>query len=347
MILTENINLTDSMLFLLSARDTIKEVVGMSSIEHKDIVKNFVMNEASDYQIMSLLIDGTLPEEKYNVGEEMLLFSQLKEQVVSNYPILSEAIGEDLTRNLIFEVGPISPDYSSAAPIVEFLVSKRTFEQRATRGGGAAVIADPKKALDIVKTSLKFWKGKAKVIKDRIAAAAAPDKATLALQLKTAQKKITGLEKQQGSITASLKRAGVLAAGKGKGAAVAGAAQATTFLKGLPGAYAVGAKLGISATAAGGVIALGGLAAAAILTYASIKTYKRFLSQAAKACKGKSGKEKTACMKAYRVKGLKAQITDLSRGLTGCAKTKDPAKCSKSVTNKLTSLKKKLAKIQK
>lgn len=118
MILTENINLTDSMLFLLSVRDIIKEVVEMSSIEHKDTVKNFVMNEASDYQIMSLLIDGVLPEEKYNVGEEMLLFSRLKEQIVFNYPILSEAIGEDLTRNLIFEVGPISPDYSSAAPIV-------------------------------------------------------------------------------------------------------------------------------------------------------------------------------------------------------------------------------------
>jgi len=351
MILTENINLTDSTLFLLCARDIIKEVVNTSSIENKDTVKNFIVNEASDYQIMSLLINEELPEKKYDVEKEILLFSQLKEQVVFNYSTLTETIGENLTKNIIFEVGPISPRYSSAALIAEFLVAKRALEQVVT------VTKDPeaaKKALAVIKTSIKFWKNKAGVLKNRVAAAVGPNKATLALQLKKANQKIASLEKQQGSITANLKRAGKLAVGKGKVASIAASGKVVAALQAIgakTGAAGVAAKLGVPATSVGivggGAVVLGGLAAAAILTYAAVKTYKRFLSQAAKACKGKSGADKTACMKAYRIKGLQAQITDLNKALAGCAKTKDPGKCSKAVGNKLTSLKKKLAKIQK
>lgn len=82
--------------------------------------------------------------------------------------------------------------------------------------------------------------------------------------------------------------------------------------------------------------AVGVIAAAAAL--ASYKVYKRFFSQAAKACKGKSGSEKTACMNAYKVKGLNASKSELRRGLSKCAKTKDPGKCKAAIQKKVLSI---------
>lgn len=83
--------------------------------------------------------------------------------------------------------------------------------------------------------------------------------------------------------------------------------------------------------AAAGVIA----AAAALASY---KVYKRFFSQAAQACKGKSGSEKTSCMNAYKAKGLNASKSELRRGLSKCAKSKDAAKCKAAIQKKVLSL---------
>ena len=55
------INITDSLLFLSIARNTIDEMH-----TQKDF-KYFIQNEASDYQIMSILINNEIPEEKYNI----------------------------------------------------------------------------------------------------------------------------------------------------------------------------------------------------------------------------------------------------------------------------------------
>lgn len=80
--------------------------------------------------------------------------------------------------------------------------------------------------------------------------------------------------------------------------------------------------------AAAGVIA----AAAALASY---KVYKRFFSQAAKACSGKSGSEKTACMNTYKVKGLNAAKTALRSSMGKCAKTKNPDQCKASIQKKI------------
>ena len=78
----------------------------------------------------------------------------------------------------------------------------------------------------------------------------------------------------------------------------------------------------------GGKYAAAG-AAAAGAALAAYAVYKRFFSQAAKACKGKSGAEKTSCMKAYKVKGLQAAM----------AKCGSDAKCKAKFQGKIAKLK--------
>lgn len=86
------------------------------------------------------------------------------------------------------------------------------------------------------------------------------------------------------------------------------------------------------------------VAAAAIIASAD-SAYKRFFSQAAKACKGKSGKEKTICMNNYKRKGKEQQLRKLQSSISKCSKDKNPDKCRKRLTKKINSIKLELSKI--
>jgi len=161
----------------------------------------------------------------------------------------------------------------------------------------------------------------------------------------------------------SLKHSLSLALQKAKKGAAASAA--TAGAKTVAALQAVGAKTGATAVATkvaaaggytltpaaaaaggGAAVIIGGAALATLLGYASVKTYKRLFGKWAKACAGKSGKEKTACMKEARSRAIQAQVADLQASLKGCADSKDPAKCSKGVAGKLGKLKARLAKIK-
>ena len=83
---------------------------------------------------------------------------------------------------------------------------------------------------------------------------------------------------------------------------------------------------------------------AAALATASVMAYKRFMSKSARACKGRSGSEKTACMNKFKQAAVQAQIRTLSSGAAKCAKSKDPAKCKTKVANQIAKLKAKLGK---
>ncbi len=89
---------------------------------------------------------------------------------------------------------------------------------------------------------------------------------------------------------------------------------------------------------------VGGVALAALIAYAGYKVYKSKFSAAAKACKGTAGGAKAACMKQQKVIALKAQVADMQKAGSYCAKTKDPGKCLLSVTKKVQKLKAKAAK---
>jgi len=96
-----------------------------------------------------------------------------------------------------------------------------------------------------------------------------------------------------------------------------------------------GQKLGL-------VHGLATAAVAALIITVSYRFYKRFLSKAARACKGKKFAEKTSCMNKYRRGAMKGQMLQLQNGVKICSKTKNPAKCKNKIVKKIKGLKVKL-----
>ena len=119
MFITENQNIGDSVLFLLSSRAALANIVEFSATENASDLVSFIHNEASDYEVMHLLVHGSLPEEKYNDVAEMFLFSQFKESMLMNHAFVTEMVGEDVFENILYEVDSLYMATSTARPVIE------------------------------------------------------------------------------------------------------------------------------------------------------------------------------------------------------------------------------------
>jgi len=101
-------NIKDSLLFLSICRNTIQEI----AID-KDL-KYFIQTEASDYQIMGIIINNKIPIEKYNITKENELWVTFQNLIYENY--------ENKIYELIVEMSPICQyNLSSSKIILEFL----------------------------------------------------------------------------------------------------------------------------------------------------------------------------------------------------------------------------------
>ena len=341
MIITENTNMNDSMLFYLSAREAVQEAVELSNIDKKEEIKNFVVNEASDYEILSLLVTGEIPETKYDLAEETLLLSLLKKQIVNNYETVVEAIGEESTKELIFEVGSLSPNYSSAAPIVEFNIAQEakspaevgntlfSKEKEKPVKINSPLLAKLKRNWGDLKNDINKIMNREKEVKQLPSVKRKIELAKLHIQKQKIRSDMVVLKKKlSAERAASLKgKAGAAAtAGKElvvtsykKGKVLGGKAIATgtAALKAIGnkfGSSGIGKKIAsmtgkrVGGAGVGAGLVLGGTAVAALLGYGAVKTFQRFFGQASKACSGKSGAEKTACIKNYKLKALKHRL---------------------------------------
>jgi hypothetical protein len=127
MIIHERLNLTESIQFLICMRRAVAEAVcksnQLSDIQRVNL-RNFVLKEASDYEIMSLALNGELPDKKYDSNAELRLFSNLKEAIYVDYKELSEALDVDVLQTIISEIGPIHPITSTALPVLEHYLSE-------------------------------------------------------------------------------------------------------------------------------------------------------------------------------------------------------------------------------
>jgi len=72
-------------------------------------------------------------------------------------------------------------------------------------------------------------------------------------------------------------------------------------------------------------LVIAGTTAASIALY---QIYKRFLSTAAKACKGKTGKDKEACMLTHHINACDVVIEKAKKFLEDCPNSKNPDKCA-------------------
>jgi len=341
MFITENQSIAESILFLLSARESLCNTVEASSIEHKDELKNFLMNEASDYEIIYTLMHEEMPNEKYNFVDEIILFSKLKEQVLINFNSLNKYMGESV-QTFIDEVDTVYPDFSSATPILEFQIATKdnvlneVFDKE---GVGVQKVIDwlgatGRKAITMGKDKVAILKLTNKGLSPQVAKKAVvvqkgylkdmgPEVYLKGILAKT--KSVTG------SIAAKVhgpggKSVGVLASIKAKAIAAAPALQ-----------KAVTSQAGM---------AVGGAALAALALYASVKLYKRFMSKAAKSCGGQSGAAKTLCMKKFQHSAIAAQVKDLGSAMKACAKSKSPEKCKVPIQKKISNLQVKMQKMK-
>jgi hypothetical protein len=110
MIIAENFNLKESLLFLLSARETLCFLVKESKVPYKKELKSFIINEASDYQILSLIVDGELPLNEFNYFDELVLFERIRLEVKENKNLVCEMFGADLFDDVTKKVDSIGPE---------------------------------------------------------------------------------------------------------------------------------------------------------------------------------------------------------------------------------------------
>ena len=100
-----------------------------------------------------------------------------------------------------------------------------------------------------------------------------------------------------------------------------------------------------NADASGASFTIFPLIMTAVISGFLYKIYKRFLTQAARACRGKSGDVKTLCMIQYKKKAYIEQIKQLKKIKQYCKHSKNKHKCEKKVNSKIIKVGKKMQKI--
>jgi hypothetical protein len=136
MILTETVNVLESMRFLVTARHTLADICRSTRMENRELAAEYFINEASDYEIMHTLVTGELPNEKYNQEAEVMMFGLLKQQLVESLDFIHESFVD----KFIAEINSLYPYYSTAKPILEFqLFSEQDPRSSRFTGPGASV----------------------------------------------------------------------------------------------------------------------------------------------------------------------------------------------------------------
>ena len=365
MYITENQSLGESVLFLLSARNTLAEMVVDSGHEDAEVMVEFLINEASDYEIVSLLVEGVIPDEKYNEIHEAMLFSVLKEQVLANSEMVSEMVGYKTFSDFMTKVDSVYPQVSTAAPMLEF------FSGQMPEIAGAMLLtegpaADLAKALAKRKAAagtkggeggpemtggMKSFPGGKVAPTGKGAAADASTKADLLARgpggkeaFDVANPTVPGGFGKKAAVDATTKKLGsqsIPDTGPGPAGFDPKMIKATEpgILAKIKGGIESAADAVSAFAKTGPGLAVGGAALAALLGYGAAKTYRRFFSKAAGACRGMGGAAKTDCMNKFRGRALMAQAGDLQRGMASCGKSKNPSACKSAVSGKIDRLK--------
>lgn len=343
MIIAENFKIKESLLFLLVMRETLCLLIDESNISYRKNLKSFIINEASDYQIISLIIDGKLPlnESYFN---ELVLFERTRLEIKENKNLICEMFGVDVFDDITKKVGSVSPKFSTKKSLLEAMSNKEFFA-KALKGGDRKVQSskykmDPKirKFLDVSKkVSDKYHDKETDKFQPKydISSSSVTDKVKSlpkgtpkpVVQLKpvkpTIQHKADSLVQTKKAVEVRAKIDKAFDTLKDK--ASSGVNAATSFVKAHPAE-------------------ISGVLLAVLAIYVSTKIYKRFYSKAAKSCSTYKGSKKTICMKKFQISGYKAQLTDLKRAATKCGLTKNPEKCVKTINKKIDKINKKISK---
>lgn len=398
--------LSNSLLFLAAAREAVALALNESEccVESEiEKLQEYIIKEASDYEIMHLLVKEDVPERKdFDIFDEIVLFEQFKNNIAANKKKLTRVFTEQFINHVVENIEPVTnKGYSSAFSVLENvkgfpfdehkfwdqMEDKYTLKEQfegvptpllhALRTGNKNQVIDTaertitgiKRKLGMIKQGdpeavrLKQVMSKAYKIKNDAEVKGEVWMNNAMVHAKEALAKLSGkageltkkvtepIEKGAEFVKGAAKRVGSEPSVKGGTEKVTAAAKgsvekAQNFLKDVgtkAGAKGQAGALDNPAIRGAGVV-LGALALSTLLIYGSYKTYQRYFSKAAKACAGKSGKERSMCIKTFQAQALKAQISDLSRAKVACNKSKNPEKCANAINNKIAKLQKKIGK---
>lgn len=81
------------------------------------------------------------------------------------------------------------------------------------------------------------------------------------------------------------------------------------------------------------------------LLMTAYKTYKDYLSKAARACDTMTGRDKSLCMTKYKMEGIRNYIQQLQKSLTKCEEAKYPEKCREKIKERIQKLEEKHKKL--
>ena len=327
MIIAENFSLNESLLFLLSMRETLCLLIDESNISYREELKSFIINEASDYQIVSLILDGELPLNESHYFNELVLFERIRIEVKENKNLVCEMFGADIFDDVIKKVDSISPKFSTRKPLLEADDNPYSIPNM-LKNAGKVPVKPSKYKID---PKIKDMLDSAKKAEDKYRASFdLKPKADISSTSKVIPNVVNKPSPPEASHDIVKKSVGLRAQitksfNDLKQQATSATNAATSFVKAHPTEIA-------------------GVMLAVLAIYASVKIYKRFYSQAAKSCSTYKGQKKTICMKKFQLTGYKAQLMDLKKAATQCGLTKDPEKCVRTIKSKMDKLNKKIGK---
>lgn len=94
-------------------------------------------------------------------------------------------------------------------------------------------------------------------------------------------------------------------------------------------------------------ISLAVIGAVSIILYIAYSIHQKYYSEAAKACKSKSGEQQEICVTQFRIKALERQKKEITAGFSVCKNTTDSEKCKKLLKQKINKLDMKISKLKK
>lgn len=289
----------NSLLFLTMARKSICEIFDEETDDTNE-VKKFITNEASDYQIISILTTGDMPLEESTFEDEIIMWENFKRWVVTRSKTLTEVfdyispdIMETVIEDIVFEMGPVSDLFlSSAAPILEFHTESGYLQEVLAEGKKLDVakdLFDPTKTMDYLKKKKE---------------------ALTAANKKRLEKREEKRKKGQATFVAAGKRVSAEAKAKKEAAAKARAKQQKGTQNIVKIRLAAAKKKEAAAKRAENIKSAKKVAIAAgvgaVGAYAAKKAYDRYFSKAAKTCKGLSGSDRSSCIKKAKASAKKA-----------------------------------------
>lgn len=313
---------TDTIAFMSIARETVASILESKGAD-KELV-DYIINEASDYQVMCLLLDKPMPKEKYNALKEAEVFAEFRLTVAEYAEALSEAFGFGMTYSLLENiVPPTALGISTAKPILEHQLA--LYEQEALP---ASYGPDPYKAAGEAIKRFWNWFTKPQVdpkywetvdttpLKD----GSDPYKEVIKQAKKTGESLFNKLKSYlQGEPPPQEKPVSLIDKIR---------TAVEQFMSANPAVTPIAATL-----------------FAAIVTFALYKLYKSRFSLAAKACNGKP--DKKLCMLQFQVNEYEQQMQAYKKAAGVCPKTKDPKKCKSALDSKVAKLQKKVEKLKK